>query len=56
MSDIARQYPSASAPGLYSGSAASNAAGAGLVAQAGKELATSANSDKVHDYRDDRTR
>jgi hypothetical protein len=56
VSDLARVYPPASAPGLISGTAASNTAGAGLVAQAGKELATVANGDKCHDYKDDRTK
>jgi hypothetical protein len=56
MSDLARQYPAASAPGLISGTAASNAVGAGVVQVSGKELATSANSDKAHDYKDDRTK
>ena len=56
MSDIAKQYPPASAPGLISGTAASIAAGAGVPEQAGKEKASHANRDNGHDYKDDRTR
>lgn len=56
MSDIARQYPPALAPGFISGTAASVAAGAGLPEQAGKEKASHANRDLGHDYKDDRTR
>ena len=43
MSDIARPYPPALQPGLFSGSAASNAAGAGVPQPAGKELASLVN-------------
>lgn len=56
MSDIARQYPAASAPGLISGTTASNTAGAGIPAQNGKELAHGGNSSLGHDYKDDRTK
>jgi hypothetical protein len=56
MSDIARQYPPATAPGLVSGTAASNAAGAGVPQPAGKELAHGGNSSLGHDYKDDRAR
>ena len=56
MSDIARQYPPASQPGLVSGTAASNAAGAGVSQPAGLERASHANQHNSHDYKDDRTR
>jgi hypothetical protein len=56
MSDLARQFPPATAPGLYSGSAASNAAGSGMPEVAGQEKATSKNSHNAHDYKDDRSR
>jgi hypothetical protein len=56
VSDLARQYPPALQPGLVSGTAASNAAGAGVAQPAGKELASHVNRDSGHDYRDDRTR
>lgn len=56
MSDILRPYPPASQPGLYSGSTASNAAGAGVVQPAGKELASLVNQHLGHDYRDDRSK
>jgi hypothetical protein len=56
MSDIARQYPPASLPGLYAGTPASNAAGAGLPEAPGQEKATSKNRDLGHDYKDDRSR
>lgn len=56
MSDLARVFPPATAPGLYSGSAASNAAGSGMPEVAGKEKASHVNRDSGHDYRDDRTR
>lgn len=56
MSDIARQYPSASLPGLYSGTTASISAGAGLQYPPGQEKASHANKDNAHDYKDDRTR
>lgn len=56
MSDLARQYPPALQPGLYSGSAASNAAGSGMPEVPGQEKATHKNSNSGHDYKDDRTR
>lgn len=56
MSDIARQYAAASLPGLYSGTTASNTAGAGTVKKNGSELATVKNGDLAHDYKDDRTK
>lgn len=56
ISDIAKQYPPALTPGLVSGTAASNAAGAGVAQPAGKELAHSGNGNLGHDYKDDRTR
>ena len=56
MSDLARQYPPASAPGLYSGTAAANAAGSGFPEQSGREKATGKNGSAGHDYQDDRTR
>jgi hypothetical protein len=56
MSDLARQFPAATAPGLYSGSAVSNAAGSGMPEVAGQEKATGKNSSLSHDYRDDRTK
>lgn len=56
MSDLARQYPPGLTPGLISGSAVSNTAGAGVQQPPGKELATQSNGDKGHDYKDDRTK
>jgi hypothetical protein len=56
MSDLARQYPPALQPGLYSGTAAANAAGSGVPQPAGKEIATTANAHNGHDYKDDRSR
>lgn len=56
MSDLARQYAPALAPGLISGTTASYAAGAGVPEIAGKEKATGKNSDSGHDYKDDRTK
>jgi len=56
MSDLARQYPPALQPGLYSGTTAANAAGSGIPAQNGKELAHNGNRDLGHDYKDDRTK
>lgn len=56
MSDIARQYPPALQPGLVSGTAASNAAGAGVTQPAGQERASNSNSHNGHDYKDDRTK
>jgi hypothetical protein len=56
VSDLARQYPPALLPGLYSGTAAANAAGSGVPAQNGKELAHGGNSNLSHDYKDDRTK
>jgi hypothetical protein len=56
MSDIARQYPPALHPGLVSGTAAANAAGSGVPAVNGKELAHSGNGSLAHDYKDDRTK
>lgn len=55
-SDLARQYPPASAPGLYSGTAAANAAGSGVPEVSGQEKATGKNGNNGRDYRDDRTR
>lgn len=55
-SDIARQYPPASQPGLVSGTTASNTAGAGVSQPAGLERASHANQHNGHDYKDDRTR
>lgn len=52
MSDIARVYPPASHPGLIAGSAASNAAGAGVQQPAGKELASVVNQHLGHNYGD----
>jgi len=49
MSDLARQYP----PGQEL--AKGNQTG-GQVYPAGKELAHAGNSDKGHDYKDDRTK
>jgi hypothetical protein len=56
MSDLARQYPPALQPGLYAGTPASVAAGAGLPEASGSEKATSKNGNNGHDYKDDRTR
>lgn len=56
MSDIARQYPPGLTPGLYAGTPASVAAGAGLPEVPGAEKATGKNSNNGHDYKDDRTR
>lgn len=56
MSDIARQYPPALQPGLYSGTAAANAAGSGVTQPAGSERASLANQHSGHDYKDDRTK
>ena len=56
MSDLARQYPPALHPGLIAGTAASNAAGAGVVRAAGTELTSAKNADLGHDYKDDRSR
>ena len=55
-SDIARQYPPASTPGLVSGTAAANAAGSGVPQPAGQEKASHVNQHNGHDYKDDRTR
>lgn len=55
-SDIARQYPPALQPGLVSGTAASNTAGAGVPQPAGQERASQVNQHAGHDYKDDRTR
>lgn len=44
MSDLARQYPSGKELELISGTAASNAAGAGLPEVNGKEKSTVANA------------
>ena len=52
MSDIARPYPPATAPGLIAGTTASNTARAGVVEQAGKEKASNKNGDAGHDYKD----
>jgi hypothetical protein len=52
MSDIARQYPPASVPMLYSGTAAANAAGSGVVQPAGKELASLVNQHAGRNYGD----
>ena len=56
MSDIARVYASGKEPGLIAGTAASIAAGAGLPEVNGKEKASTANGDKGHDYKDDRSK
>jgi hypothetical protein len=56
MSDLARQYPPAQQPGLYSGTAAANAAGSGVPQPPGKEIATVLNAHSGHDYKDDRAR
>jgi hypothetical protein len=56
VSDIARQYPPALQPGLVAGTAASNAAGAGVTQPAGQERASHVNRDSGHDYKDDRTK
>lgn len=56
MSDLAKQYPPASQPGLYAGSTASYAAGAGTVKAAALGETSVKNSDLGRDYRDDRTR
>jgi hypothetical protein len=56
MSDLARQYPPGLTPGLVSGSAASNAAGAGVPQPAGSERASLVNQHSGHDYKDDRTK
>lgn len=55
-SDIARQYPPALQPGLYAGTAASNAAGAGVPQPPGLERASHANRDNGHDYKNDLAR
>lgn len=55
-SDLARQYPPGLTPGLYAGSAAANAAGAGLPEVSGKEKASQANSSLGHDYQDNRSK
>lgn len=51
-SDIGRVYPPASVPMLFSGSAASNTVGAGVVAQPGKEQASLVNQHNGHNYGD----
>jgi hypothetical protein len=51
-SDLARQYPPASQPGLVSGTAASNAAGGGVPQPPGKELAHNGNQHLAHVYAD----
>jgi hypothetical protein len=56
VSDLARVYTPSLAPGLISGTAASNAAGAGVPEVSGQEKATHKNSNLGHDYRDDRTK
>ena len=56
MSDLARQYSPALQPGLVSGTAASNTAGAGVPQPPGLERASHANRDSGHDYKDDRTK
>ena len=56
MSDLAKQYPPGLTPGLVSGTAASNAAGAGVTQPAGLERASHVNRDSSHDYKDDRTK
>lgn len=55
-SDLARQYPPALQPGLYSGTAASNSAGAGVPQPPGQEKASLVNQHNGHDYKDDRTK
>lgn len=47
MSDISKVYAPGKEPMLFSGSAASNAAGNGVPQPAGKELASNANGDKA---------
>jgi hypothetical protein len=49
-------YASGKELGLIAGTAASNAAGAGLPEVNGKEKATVTNSALSHDYKDDRTK
>lgn len=56
MSDIARVYPPALHPGLVSGTAASNSAGAGVPQPPGQEKASLLNAHNGHDYKDDRTK
>lgn len=56
MSDLARTYVSGKEPILVSGTAASNAAGAGTAQPAGQEKAHGGNSNNGHDYKDDRTK
>jgi hypothetical protein len=56
VSDLARQYPPALQPGLVSGTAASNSAGAGVTQPAGSERASAVNQHSGHDYKDDRTK
>ena len=51
-SDIARVYPPASVPMLYSGTAAANAAGSGVVQPAGQEKASLVNQHNCHNYGD----
>lgn len=53
MSDLSRVYASGKEPGLIAGTATSYAAGAGVPAANGKELAHAGNSDKGHDYKSD---
>jgi hypothetical protein len=53
MSDLARQYAPGKEPGLYSGSATSNAAGSGVPEIPGKEKASQNNRDSGHDYKTD---
>ena len=56
MSDLAKQYPAASAPGLYAGSTASYTAGAGTVKPAALGETSVKNSDLSRNYGDDRTK
>ena len=56
MSDLARQFPPATAPILIAGTAASNTAGAGVPQPAGQERASQANQHNAHDYKNDLSR
>lgn len=56
MSDIARVYAAGKEPGLFSGSTASNAAGAGLPEVSGKEKSVIDTKNLSHDYMDNRTK
>jgi hypothetical protein len=56
MSALARVYVSGTEPMLVSGTAASNAAGAGTPQPNGRELATIGNAALGRDYQDNRTK